>query len=85
MNEYKADFHDWYVKHNVTPPTVIQHGIEDDILSKLQPLKAKSWRLEGNRLIAETDLGPVINFLPTDVIMTGIDSNNLPILAKINQ
>lgn len=75
----------WYQKHNVAPPTHIPHGVTaDNIREKLQPLRAKSWRLEGNRLIAKTDMGDVVNYISPNYIMTGTDeTTNLPILKKI--
>lgn len=64
-------------------PSRDPHGTEEDIRSNLKPLEVKSWRLEGNRLIAETDHGTLVNILPTNVIMTGVDDKNLPILKTI--
>jgi hypothetical protein len=74
----------WFERHGLTPPEHIAHGVTpDDIRDKLQPLKARSWRLEGNRLIAETDMGDVVNYIPTNYIMTGVDKDNLPVFRKI--
>lgn len=76
---------DWFNRHGVLPPAHTSHGVTlDDITEKLQPLKARSWRLEGNRLIAKTDMGDVVNYIPPNYIMTGIDKdNNLPILKRL--
>lgn len=75
---------DWYRKHNVEPPGKTAHGITpDEIQEKLIPLKPHSWRLEGNKLIAKTDMGELINFIPTDYILTGTDENGLPTFRKI--
>lgn len=82
MQNDKAD--DWYVKHGITPPTTTPHGVSpDDLSEKLKPLKARSWRLEGNRLIAKTDMGEVVNYIDPGVIMTGVDENNLPVFRRI--
>jgi hypothetical protein len=76
---------DFYNKLKLPVPEAISHGTEEDVSKRLVKLEAKSWRLEGNKLIAETEMGPVVNLIPTDYIMRGIDSNGLPILDKIKQ
>ena len=82
MTQDKAD--SWYEKHGVTPPSHKPHGVTpDDIREKLRPLKAHSWRLEGNRLIAKTDLGDVVNLINPNYVMTGVDQANLPIFKRI--
>lgn len=74
----------WFNRHGLTPPRHISHDLRvDDISTKLRPLKAHSWRLEGNRLIAKTDMGDVVNYIDPSYVMTGVDDNNLPILKKI--
>lgn len=74
----------WFERHGLTPPTHIPHGVNpDDLAARLRPLKARSWRLEGNRLIAETDMGKVVNYIDPGVIMTGVDENNLPVFKRI--
>lgn len=72
----------WYERHGKTPPEHTSHGIED-VREKLQPLKAHSWRLEGNRLVAKTDMGEVVNYIDPGVVMTGVDENNLPVFKRI--
>jgi hypothetical protein len=75
---------DWFNRHGLTPPSHTPHGVTpDDIGDKLRPLKARSWRLEGNRLIAETDMGQVVNYIDPAYIMTGIDKNNLPVFKRL--
>lgn len=83
MAEYFHPDHDFYAKHDVTPPSVSPHGTEEDLRDKLKPLKLHSWRQEGNLLIAQSDMGQVVNHIPTDTIMTGLDNNGLPIFAKV--
>lgn len=74
----------WFERQGLTPPSTTPHGVTtDNIREKLQPLKAKSWKLEGNRLIAETDMGPVVNYIDPGYIMTGVDENNLPVFKKL--
>ena len=75
----------FYEKAGVAPPSVIPHGLTvDDISKRVEPMKAKSWRQEGNMLIAITDWGEVANPIPTDRLLTGVDDNGLPILTKIH-
>lgn len=73
----------WFNRHGLTPPSHTSHGINlEDLSEKLRPLKARSWRLEGNRLIAKTDVGEIVNYIDPGVIMTGVD-NNLPVFKRI--
>jgi hypothetical protein len=54
---------DFYNKLKLPVPEATPHGTEEDISKKLVKLEAKSWRLEGNKLIAETEMGPVVNLI----------------------
>jgi hypothetical protein len=81
--DYFHPDHDFYAKQNVTPPSVAGHGTEEDVRSKLEPLKLHSWRQEGNLLIAQSELGEVVNHLPTDTILSGLDDKGMPIFAKV--
>jgi len=67
----------------LTPPSHTPHGSDDDIPSRLKRVEVKKWRQEGNRLIAETDVGELVNLIPTDYIMTGVNDDNLPTFKKI--
>ena len=73
----------WYLDRKLTPPTRNPHGTEEDIAAKVKPLTPTNWRLEGNKLIADTEMGPLVNFIPTDLILTGVDEKGLPILKRI--
>jgi hypothetical protein len=74
----------WFEKHGLTPPSTTPHGVTpDNIAEKLRPLKVHSWRLEGNRLVAKTDMGDVVNHISPEYVMTGVDTNNLPIFKKL--
>lgn len=74
----------WFQRNNLTPPSSVSHGLTpDEIGSKVKPLKPHSWRLEGNRLIAKTEMGELVNYISTDYILTGIDKDGLPVLTKI--
>lgn len=73
------DFKNW----GVALPSRESHGLSvDDIAKRVEKLSPTNWRLEGNKLIADTEMGPLINYIPTDYILTGVE-NNLPILKKI--
>lgn len=67
----------------MTPPATYPHGTEEDIRNNLRQLKPDSWRMEGNKLIGMTDMGDLVQYLPTDYICKGTDDNGLPILEKI--
>ena len=67
----------------INRPSHFAHGTEDDIRANLKELRPKSWRLEGNRLIGETEMGPLVQMIPTDYILKGTDDKGLPILEKI--
>lgn len=74
----------WFQKNNLTPPSHTSHGVTaDDLADKMHPLKVHRWRLEGNRLVATTDLGEVVNHINPGYIMAGVDERNLPILKKL--
>jgi len=66
-----------------TPPEHIPHGNADDVRQNLKRLKPNSWHMEGNQLIGETEMGPLCQFLPTDYICLGTDSEGMPKLKKI--
>lgn len=74
---------DFFRKFNIAPPEATAHGTEDDISEKLKSSKPTNWVLEGNKLTCDTEHGEVVNFLPPEYIMRGIDSNGLPLLEKI--
>lgn len=75
---------EWFEKNNLTPPSTTQHDLTpDDIKDRVKPLHPHSWRLEGNRLIAKTDMGELVNFIDTGYILTGEDKNGMPILKRI--
>lgn len=72
-----------YEALGIVPPQSFPHGTDDDIRKHMQVATAKRWFQRGNELVAETDLGEVINFLPTDIMLKGTDDNGLPILEKL--
>lgn len=64
-------------------PKATAHGTEEDIREKLVTLKAHSWKMEGNKLTAQTEMGPLVQYIPTDYICAGTDDKGLPILTKV--
>lgn len=77
------DFKNW----NVPLPTRDPHGTdspESPISDRLEKLQLRNWRLKGNKLIADSPVGEFAHIIPPDYIMTGTDSNGLPILKKID-
>lgn len=72
-----------YKRWGVEPPAHFPHGSEEEIRQNLKPVKASSWYMEGNILVAETDQGILKQAIPTDYICKGIDTNGLPILEKL--
>lgn len=76
---------DWYARKGLTPPSHTSHGLTaDDISKELKQLKPHSWRLEGNRLIAKTEMGELVNHIDPSYILTGVDKNNLPTFKKVS-
>lgn len=82
MKYYHPDT-DFARKLGIAPPKAYPHGNAEEIRAKLKRANFKSWRLEGNRLIGDSDLGPVTQIIPTDYICHGMDSEGLPILKKV--
>ncbi len=72
-----------YEALGVKPPTTDVHGSEADVRANLVRATPTKWYQRGNELVAETGLGEVVNMLPTDVQLTGVTDDNLPILTKM--
>lgn len=78
-SEQIKEFKEW----GVPLPTREVHGTSADIRSNMEKAHCTNWRMEGNKLIADTQFGPLVQFLPTDMICRGTDDKGLPILEKI--
>ncbi len=66
-------------------PDHISHSVnQDTISSALKQLRPHTWRLEGNQLRGMTDMGELVQTIPTDYILTGTDDNGLPIFKKVD-
>lgn len=74
---------DFLRKLGVTPPTATPHLTEAEIAQNMQKLQPNSWTLEGNTLIGDTEMGRLVQTIPSDMICTGTDERGLPILRKI--
>lgn len=83
MAKYYHPDTDFIRKIGGTPPVAIPHMTEEEIQKNMKELKPNSWKLEGNKLIGETEFGPLVQFIPTDYILTGTDDKGLPVLKKI--
>lgn len=85
MSNYHHPQEDYFRKVlDAPPPTVTPHGTEDEVSERLKPATPTNWRMEGpGMLVADTELGRIVNFVSTDLICTGTDSNGLPTFKKI--
>ncbi len=77
--EQLADFKNW----GQPLPAREAHGTEDDIRANMKPLQPFNWRLKGNQLIADTEVGELSQTIPTDYILTGTDEQGLPVFKKV--
>lgn len=83
-NNLYSDAHlGWFDKHGVERPENIPHIKEEDIDKSMKRLMPNSWKLEGNKLTGMTDVGPLVQFIDTNYILTGTDSEGLPVFKKI--
>ncbi len=80
---YDKKLLDLYERLGLDLPSVEQHGTEEDVRRNLKSVNPRNWRLTGNKLIADTDVGPLVNYISTDYICRGTDENGLPILERI--
>lgn len=72
-----------FEKWGKQPPTSEAHGTDETIRENMVRLKPKNWRLQGGQLIADTEMGPLVNYIGTDHILVGVDNDGLPILKKV--
>lgn len=59
------------------------HGTDEDIRSQLKSVNPTNWRLEGNKLIADTQHGELGQYIPSNLILTGVDQEGLPVFKKV--
>lgn len=76
-----------YDKWKKARPTHEEHGLKDSwenpISEQLHKGNARNWRMEGNKLLCDTDFGPMVQNISTDYICLGTDEKGLPILKKV--
>jgi len=72
-----------YAKWGKEPPSHQPHGTPEDIRANMRELKPTKWRQEGNKLIGETEMGPLVNFIGTDYICIGTTETGLPKFKKV--
>lgn len=75
LNDKDLKFYD---KLGIDRPSQEQHGEV-----QLERLSTANWRMEGNALKCDTPSGTLVQMLPTDVVMTGVDDKGLPIFKRI--
>lgn len=73
----------WFDRVGAARPTHQPHGTIEDIRAALKTAKCTNWRMEGNVLYADTEFGPLVQTMPTDVICHGTDAQGMPILTRI--
>lgn len=67
-----------------TPPAHYPHGTAEEIRANMKSVNCRNWRLEGNQLIAETDMGPLVQTIPSNYVCHGTGEDGMPILVKIH-
>ncbi len=76
----------FFDRHGKKRPEHLAHGEdtwENPASARLEKMQLSNWKLEGNKLTCDTPNGPLVQFIPTDRIMKGTDSNGYPIFEKI--
>jgi hypothetical protein len=78
----------WFDRKGIQRPTHLPHGVtdtpENPLSEQLERVKCSNWRIEGRKLIADTEHGPLVQWLPTTgYICHGTDKDGYPILTKV--
>lgn len=73
------DFDYWRIPR----PSHNAHGTDAEIRGNLRSLQPRNWRQQGNQLIADTDMGPLVQTIPTNYLLDGTDDNGLPRFRKV--
>ena len=68
---------------DVPLPEAHPHGTDDDIRNNMNRPLPNSWKLEGNQLKGMTDMGELVQTIPTNKILVGVDKKGLPIFRDI--
>ena len=73
-----------YDKLGVTPPSVEEHGTEEDIAAQLGKKQIHNWRQEGARLYCiACPFGHSTEPRFVNQLLQGTDKNGLPILRQL--
>lgn len=83
MTSYHHPDEDLFRKLDVALPTSEGHGTDDEIRANMHQLLPNTWLLEGNQLKGMTEMGELVQTIPTDYILTGTDSAGLPIFKRV--
>lgn len=82
-NRYYHPDTDQLRKWGVPLPTADAHGTPEEIQANMKQLLPNDWRMEGNKLIGRTEMGELVQYIPTDYVLVGSDEKGLPIFQKI--
>lgn len=74
-----ANFKEW----GEPLPSREMHGTDNDVRANLKSVNPRNWRQEGNRLIADTEVGELSQTIPTNQILIGTDAKGLPIFKQV--
>lgn len=73
-------------KFDLPAPASYVHGTQEDVIDKMTQLKPTSWRMEGpGKLVGDTPMGPLVQFVDPSFICKGTDDSGNPILVKIGE
>lgn len=73
-----------YEKLGIKAPESISHGTDlKDFNELARKLKPYSWKLTGNQLRGMTDMGELVQTIPSDRILVGTDEQGMPIFQKV--
>lgn len=87
MNKYYHPDADFWRKYDLPAPESISHdmgGTNEEIRAKMTRYQPTSWSMEGpGVLVGQTEMGRLVQHVGTDYILTGTDTDGLPILTRI--
>lgn len=83
MSGYHHPDEDFFRKLDVPLPEAHPHGSDDEIRANMNRLLPNSWKLEGDQLKGMTSMGELVQKIPTDYILTGVDKNGMPTFKKV--
>lgn len=72
-----------FEREGKAPPSHQPHGTDEEIAKNMKRLLPTTWRMAGNQLIGQTEMGELVQHVPTNLILTGVDDKGLPIFKKI--